>query len=71
MEPARTAKIRDGTYRDRTLDKTGQSRNGCSKTGKLCSKTENDVLKQERDNKTCRPSLSQDVPRAYIEMDKS
>ena len=34
-----TAKILDGMW-----DKTGQSRKGRSKAGKLCSKTENDVL---------------------------
>ena len=37
---AGTAKIRNGTR-----DKTGQSRNGCSKTGKDVLKQENDVLK--------------------------
>jgi len=42
MERAGTAKIQDGTE-----DKTGQSRKGRSKTGKGCSKTENNVLKQE------------------------
>ena len=40
---ARTAKIWDGTQ-----DKTGQSRKGCSKSGKWCSKTEKGILKQER-----------------------
>ena len=40
---AGTAKIWDGTR-----DKTGQSRKGRSKTGKRCSKTENDVLKQKK-----------------------
>ena len=41
---------RAGTFkiRDRTRDKTGQSRKGCSKTGNGCSKTGKDVLKQER-----------------------
>ena len=34
--------------RDGTQDKTGQSRKGCSKTGKRCSKTEKDVQKQEK-----------------------
>ena len=40
---ARTARIQNGTR-----DKTGQSRKGHSKTGKGCSKTEKNVLKQER-----------------------
>ena len=40
---AGTAKIRDGTR-----DKTGQGRKGHSKTGKRRSKTENNVLKQEK-----------------------
>ena len=45
-------KIRDGTW-DGTAcpfpgDKTGQSTKRGSKTGKGCSKTEKDVLKQER-----------------------
>ena len=39
-----TAKIWDGTR-----DKTGQSRKGCSKTGKRCFKGENVVLKQKKD----------------------
>ena len=37
------AKIWDGTQ-----DKTGQSRKERSKTGRRCSKPENNVLKQER-----------------------
>ena len=40
---AGTAKNRDGTR-----DKTGQSRKGRSKTEKVCSETEKDVLKEER-----------------------
>ena len=40
---AGTAKIRN-----RTWNKTGQIRKESSKTGKGCSKTEKDVLKQER-----------------------
>ena len=40
---AGTAKNRDGTW-----DKTGQSKKGHSETEKGCSKTENNVLKQER-----------------------
>ena len=40
---AGTAKIGDETQ-----ENTGQSRKGLSKTGKQHSKTENDVLKQER-----------------------
>ena len=39
-----TAKIRD-----RTRDKTEESRKVRSKTGNGCSKTEKDVLKQEND----------------------
>ena len=40
---------RDSQNRDRTQDKTGQSRKGHSKTGKGRSKTGKDDLKQEND----------------------
>ena len=50
MDQPKSGTGRAGTAKIRywMRDKTGQSRKGHSKTGKECSKTEKDVLKQER-----------------------
>ena len=44
----RPGQSKSGLGRNRTRDKTGQSRKGCFKTEKGCSKTGKDILKQER-----------------------
>ena len=45
---SRTGQAGTAKIRNRTWNKTGQSRKGCSKTVSGCSKTEKDVLEQKR-----------------------